>query len=110
MNTNMVYITFEVAWLIDIIFFRMDQLMALTQICDSKLFTHVAIGTNFTDASLIRDLDNISIKLNDSLHNCKWHGDDKDCSTLFRPILTENGICFTFNSLNSRDIYSDLYE
>lgn len=86
----------------------MQNLITFTHICDVKTFEIFDIGNNFTDATLIRDLNNIALKLNDSLHYCEWHYKDKKCSEMFRPILTEEGICFTFNSLNSRDIYSEM--
>lgn len=86
----------------------MDHLIALTHICDFKAFGLFGIGKNTTDADLIREMNKISIKLNDSLVECKWRSEYEDCSKHFQPILTEDGICFTFNSLNSRDIYSDL--
>lgn len=84
----------------------MEHLIALSHICDLKTFGGFEVGKNFTDAVLIQQINDISIKLNDSLHYCNWHYKDKKCFELFRPILTEEGICFTFNSLNSRDIYS----
>lgn len=88
----------------------MDHLIALTHICDSETFAGFGIGKNITDADLIREMDYISIKLNDSLHYCEWHSDSKSkhCPELFQPILTEEGFCFTFNALNSRDIYSEV--
>lgn len=84
----------------------MNKLIALSHICDKETFKIFGIGKNFTDSILIQTIYEMAIKLKDSLNDCEWRKITK-CSSLFRPILTEDGICFTFNSLNSRDIYSE---
>lgn len=87
----------------------MDHLIALTHICDSSTFEGFGIGKNVTDpGALIRELNLMAIKMNESLHECKWRGKERSCLRMFRRILTEDGICFTFNALNSQDIYSDM--
>lgn len=86
----------------------MDRLIALIHICDADTFEGFGVGKNFTDASMVQTLYEISIRLSDSLKDCEWRNKNMNCKDLFRPILTEDGICFTFNSLNSRDIYSDM--
>lgn len=40
---------------------------------------------------------------------CTWIGNDFDCKR-FKSVFTETGQCFTFNSLNTRSIYTDMYE
>lgn len=88
---------------------RLKRLEALIQICDSFTFTEFNLGETISDASIVETLFNMSIKIEDSMHYCEWRSDDIDCRNLFRPILTEDGFCFTFNSLNSRDIYTEKY-
>lgn len=82
--------------------------MALAHICDTDLITKIRLelGKEVANARLIEDLNHISIKLNDSIIDCNWRKNNKSCSDMFRPILTEDGVCFTFNSLNSQEIYS----
>lgn len=85
----------------------MERLEALIQICDAETFEGFVDSKNTTDASIVQTLHDMSLKLNDSIEDCKWRNKNKKCSELFRPILTEDGICFTFNSLNSQDIYTE---
>lgn len=84
----------------------MNHLIALAHICDAELYYIFNIGKNTTDADLIQELKQMSIKMKDSLDGCRFRDKNKNCSSVFRPILTEDGFCFTFNSLNSQDIYS----
>lgn len=47
--------------------------------------------------------------LSDTIRACRWknYGDDNTCSDLFTPVLTEEGLCFSFNNLNWDEIYTD---
>lgn len=89
----------------------MKNLEVLLQICDLQAFTEFHYsGENMTNASIVRTLYDMSIKIEDSMLDCKWRSKKTSCESLFRPILTEEGFCFTFNSLNSRDIYTEEYD
>lgn len=67
------------------------------------------IGENFVDNSIFDIIKFLAPTLNDTISSCKWHNRDGDYQTLFRPVLTYSGLCFTFNALNSRDIYTNEY-
>lgn len=40
-------------------------------------------------------------------NECRWKGKVFNCSKHFSPVFTRDGLCFAFNSLNSRDLYTD---
>ncbi|XP_075167592.1 pickpocket protein 28-like [Haematobia irritans] len=63
---------------------------------------------------LMKDIDYIE-KLNEMLpsmdrylYGCKWFGNDAPCDEIFSRVYTDEGICYTFNSFNAKDMYRDV--
>lgn len=63
----------------------------------------------YANDSIYDIIQEIAPNLEDSMFACKWQDRFVPCSQLVVPILTENGLCFTFNAINSHEIYSDEY-
>lgn len=43
--------------------------------------------------------------INDTLWSCKWRNETVSCTDIFSTTLTEEGICYSFNSLTDQDIF-----
>lgn len=43
----------------------------------------------------------------EAMFYCKLHKDTQPCTRLFSEIWTDDGLCFTFNMLNSKELYHD---
>ncbi|XP_047000159.1 pickpocket protein 28-like [Schistocerca americana] len=71
-------------------------------ICDGNKM----LGANTTDEDAIEFLLKAAPKLAQTLLNCSWHSED-NCSCLFDTVLTDEGICFTFNSIAYDDFFTD---
>lgn len=78
---------------------------AVAQICDAHLTDSFELGKNFTDYSIFDIIQDVAPTFNDTMFFCKWRNENNYCTKFFQPILTEEGVCYTFNVLNSRDIY-----
>ncbi|XP_055305980.1 pickpocket protein 28-like [Sitodiplosis mosellana] len=81
------------------------RLNSLAHLCE-----HLSDTYNFQDeftGEWIYDIfSDMAPSLHHTLNHCTWQDKDRPCGEIFVPVLTENGLCFTFNSINSHEIYT----
>ncbi|XP_031639513.1 pickpocket protein 28-like [Contarinia nasturtii] len=61
----------------------------------------------FTDDSIYNLIEEMAPNLTYTMHECRWQQKKINCVEYFIPMVTGAGLCFAFNALNSRDIYTD---
>lgn len=83
------------------------RLKALAHLCENPWDGFRDDDEQFVNASLFKMIEEMAPNLNDTFRECRWKGDLRNCSDLFVPLLTEAGLCFSFNALNWNEIYSD---
>ncbi|XP_065206845.1 pickpocket protein 28-like [Planococcus citri] len=55
----------------------------------------------------LRDiLTNVVIPCQDLITDCEWKSDPYECCSVFYPVLTDHGFCYTFNSKHYEDDFS----
>lgn len=81
---------------------------AVLQLCDAHIAVdNFNIGNNFTNSEFFDVIKEVAPTYNDTMFFCKWRNEVNFCDAFFRTTMTEEGVCYTFNALNSRDIYTD---
>ncbi|CAH1966969.1 unnamed protein product [Acanthoscelides obtectus] len=70
-------------------------------ICDNHLYND---GELTTDFSTIEYLMSIAPQFGDVFFSCKWTLQNQSCHNFFTPMLTEEGLCFTFNMLDKTEL------
>ena len=73
-------------------------------VCDDFLYQE---GNETVGTESIELISKVAPQSDEVLWSCRWSGNNQTCDTLFSPILTEEGVCFTFNMLDRDKIYSN---
>ena len=82
----------------------MEALYHICEFYDKDFAKH---GDKFTNESIYNVIQDIAPSLNNTLPHISWQFNTYNSSKMFSTILTDDGLCFAFNALNSRDIYTD---
>lgn len=70
---------------------------------------HGKAHINQNNGELIDILKDIAPSQEDTLSRCNFKNAKKGgyCGYIFRTIVTEEGVCYSFNAMNSREIYTN---
>lgn len=80
---------------------------ALLHICDIHEPPYGDNSKQFANGSIYDTITDIAPPFNRTFIDCVWKSKVYNCSELFKPIWSNDGQCFAFNVLNSRDIYTN---
>lgn len=83
------------------------NLEAVAQICDLHLFDKHAINSTLQPEDIVPLLKSITVSLNETTLFCRWRNSINSCDHFFKEVITDEGFCFTFNVLNSSELFKE---
>lgn len=84
-----------------------DRMKALLQVCEAYLIEETRFEPFQIRADIVELLGKIAPTFNQIYPFCKWKNVLSSCEPLFSKIITEEGICHTFNGLNASELYRE---
>lgn len=82
----------------------MLRLDASFTVCDAHLAS-TEFGLNQTDGKNLIDILQILMPQFDTFEKCRWRNKDQKCEELFHKYITDDGVCYSFNALSSKEIF-----
>lgn len=84
--------------------FSLARLEALSHVCDPHLFSSHNLSNDAPKNSIVTILKEVAIPLEEVFLVCKWRNKLINCFDIFKELVTEEGVCYTFNSLDVSQI------
>ncbi|KAF5291426.1 hypothetical protein FQR65_LT01737 [Abscondita terminalis] len=83
---------------------RLQLFNQVSLVCNNKVHEK---GDKTIDYDAIDALAKVAPQFGELLWQCKWLNENRTCSDLVTPVLTEEGICFTFNMLDRDELFTE---
>ena len=86
------------------------KLEALYQVCDYHFEPNrfrLTSTAKLAGDECLKQLENITMPQDEMFTACRWRGERMTDCQKFTKVITEEGICYTFNMLDYRDIFND---
>lgn len=91
-------------------FNRFHRMLAMLQVCDLSFNKHLIDNIHLEEeytSDIINMFRFLAPTFNETMFLCKFRNDFQPCHDMFREVITDEGLCFTFNMLNSQELYRD---
>ncbi|XP_055840678.1 pickpocket protein 28-like [Episyrphus balteatus] len=83
---------------------------AVSQICEPSFFKLNGESYLANASDLIKAMSKVAPIIFDNFEDCKWRNKFYYCRILWNDVVTDEGICFSFNSLKSEYYRTELYK
>jgi acid-sensing ion channel, other len=80
---------------------KRDRLTALSQVCDPEIFEMMDPQSQISCKDCTETLRNIGVKKTEVLTECQFQKHYEKCDDMFEELITEEGICYAFNSFEN---------
>ncbi|XP_001851494.2 pickpocket protein 28 [Culex quinquefasciatus] len=81
-----------------------DHLKGLLQLCDAPCPYNVNFSSP-ANPRIVRAMREVSLSLDDICESVTWDMDKQSCAGMFHRVLTEDGICYSFNGLAGKELF-----
>ncbi|EDW17776.1 pickpocket protein 28 [Drosophila mojavensis] len=78
---------------------------AVSQVCDPPLHDIPVGDARRKGIEIIDTLTEVKPLFNDTFLDCKWRNSPTKCKEIFHKVVTEDGVCYSFNALSPAEIY-----
>lgn len=92
-----------------IFFSRLKYVKIASEICDGYFAGDLReeFTDTYSDSSILKIIQDLAPSFNDTMYQCKFLDEKKSCENLFFPIITEEGLCYTFNAMSMNEMATD---
>lgn len=81
----------------------------MLHVCDPELSYRIQFNSSkaFDGENIVKILKEISYSIDDSMLFCKFRNVWVNCTSLFNEIITDRGVCFSFNLLDYAELFNE---